>query len=168
MKTYALSFFALLLSVLLLAGCGKTAQQKEMESDLNKRVMQLHDAGMAKVDQAKAMTAQLDTILAQHEALAAKFPKAVVGHTSDDINAAKEKLASATSAMQSWMAGHKPYDINMKHEEVMSQLNADLQALEKVGAQLDTAIADATGTIESHQKFATEVMAKMPAKKGKK
>jgi outer membrane murein-binding lipoprotein Lpp len=159
---------ALVLSALLLAGCGKSEQQKQMESELNSRIMQLHDAGMAKMEQVKAMSAQLDTILTQHEALAAKFPKEAAGHSSDDIKAAKEKLASASSALETWMAGHKPYDVNMKHDEAMSTLNADLQQLEKVSAQLDTAIVDATSTIDSHRKFAEELMAKIPAKKWKK
>jgi outer membrane murein-binding lipoprotein Lpp len=166
MKTSSLTLFVLLLSALLLAGCGKSAQQKQMEADLNTRVMQLHDSGMAKMRQAQTLDAQLDSALTMHDSLAGKFPRESTGHSSTDINDAKQKIASARAAMEAWMAGHKPYDENAKHEETMSMLNADLQGIEKVSAQLDTAIVDATGTIENHRKFAADLLAKKPAKRG--
>jgi outer membrane murein-binding lipoprotein Lpp len=166
MKTLPLTVSALFLSVLLLAGCGKSAQQQQMESDLNKRVMQLHDSGMVKMQQALALASQLDSAVAMHNSLAAKFPKESADHTSSDIDEAKQKLTAARGAMETWMTAHKPYDVNLKHDEAMATLNADLQRLESVSAQLDTAIADATGTIESHRKFAAELLAKKPVKKG--
>ena len=64
------------------------------------------------------------------------------------------------------MAGHKPYDPEGKHDDAMAQLNADVQELTNVSAQIDRAIVDATGTIENHRKFAAELLAKKPVKKG--
>jgi hypothetical protein len=162
----AMVIFALFCS-LLLASCGKTSEQKQMESDLNKRVMQLHDSGMAKMRQAQGLDAQLDSAKALHDSLAAKFPKDAAGHSGDDIAQAKGKIESAQAAMHAWMSTHKPYDPEAKHEEVMAKLNADVQELTSVTTQLDTAIADATGTVENHRKFAAELLAK-PVKKGRK
>jgi hypothetical protein len=162
----AMVFFALFCS-LLLASCGKTSEQKQMESDLNKQVMQLHDSGMAKMRQAQALDAQLDSAMALHDSLAAKFPKDAAGHSSDDIAQAKGKLESAQAAMHTWMSAHKPYDPEAKHDEVVAQLNADVQELTNLSTQFDTAITDATGTVENHRKFAAELQAK-PAKKGRK
>lgn len=166
MKTTFTTLFAILLSAFLLVGCGKSEQQKQMESDLNKRVAQLHDSGMVKMRQAQALDSQLDSARTLHDSLAAKYPKEAADHSSDDIAQAKQKLASARSAMESWMSGHKPYDAEMKHDEALAQLNKDVQDLTNVSAQMDTAIVDATGTIENHRKFAAELLAKKPVKKG--
>ena len=139
-----------------------------MESDLNKRVMALHDSEMAKMRQAQGLESQLDSARIMHDSLAATYPKEAADHTSDDIDQAKQKLASARSAMEAWMSKHKPYDEEMKHDEAVAQMNAEMQELTNVSAQLDTAIVDATGTIENHRKFATDLLAKKPAKKGRK
>jgi hypothetical protein len=167
MKRLSAMVIIVLFSSLLLVSCGKTSQQKAMESDLNKRVMQLHDSGMAKMRQAQALDAQLDSAKALHVSLAAKFPKNAAGHSSDDIAQAKGKIESAQAAMHAWMSTHKPYDPEAKHDEVMAQLNADVQELTNVSTQFDTAITDATGTVENHRKFAAELLAK-PVKKGRK
>ncbi len=127
----AMVIFALFCS-LLLASCGKTSEQKQMESDLNKRVMQLHDSGMAKMRQAQGLDAQLDSAKALHDSLAAKFPKDAAGHSGDDIAQAKGKIESAQAAMHAWMSTHKPYDPEAKHDEVMAKLNADVQELTNV------------------------------------
>jgi hypothetical protein len=168
MKQLSTAIVLALSSCLLLVSCGKTSQQKQMESDLNKRVMQLHDSGMVKMRQAQALTSQLDSAKILHDSLAAKFPKETANHTGDDIAQVSEKLSSAQGGMHAWMAAHKPYDPETKHDEALAKLNADIQKLAYVSAQLDLAIADATGTIENHRKFATELLAKMAAKKGRK
>ncbi len=164
MKSLSATLF-LVLSFLLIS-CGKTEQQKQAESDLNKRLMQMHDAGMTKMREAASLSSQLDSALTLHDSLAAKFPKETAGHDSRDIAEAKQKLASARSAMGAWMAAHKPYNVNAKHDEAMTQLNAEIAELTKVGQQLDTAIVDVTGTVENHRKFAAELLAKKPVKRG--
>jgi hypothetical protein len=167
MKNPLLTLSILLLSALFLAGCGKSGEQKQLEIDLNKRVMQMHDAEMAKLDQAKTLDAQLDSAMTMHESVAGKFPKDAAGHTSDDIIQAKEQLAAARSAMDAWMASHKPYAEEMNHAEAMSKMNAEMESLTKVSAQLDTAIAGATATVEAHRQFAQGLMAKKPARRGR-
>lgn len=166
MKHLSLVLFVVLVVALLLVSCGKTSEQKQTESDLNKRLMQMHDSGMVKMRQAQGLGSQLDSALTLHDSLAQKYPKEAAGHTNDDISQAKQKLASAQAAMHAWMAAHKPYDPEMKHDDAMKILNADVEELTKVEAQLDTAVADATGTVENHRKFAADLLAKKPAKKG--
>lgn len=168
MKRLLSALVLVFFSSLLLVSCGKTLQQKQMEADLQKRMMALHDSGMVKMRQAQAMDSQLDSAKILHDSLAAKFPKEAADQTSDDIAMAKQRLASARSAMETWMSGHKPLDAETNHDEAVAKMNADIQELTSVGAQLDTAIVDATGTIENHRKFAAELLAKEPARKGKK
>jgi len=160
MKNSLIIISILVLSALLLVGCGKSAQQKQMESDLNTRVMQMHDQEMAKMRQALDLEAQLDSAMTMHDSLGKQFPKQAAGHTGDDIAAAKEKLAAARGAMDNWMTSHKPYNEEMDHEQAMAQMNAEVESLTQVSAQLDSAIQDATRTIETHKQFATDLMAK--------
>ena len=164
MKQVMALFSLVLLCSLLLVSCGKTSQQKQLESDLNKRVMQLHDSGMVKMRQAQTLDSQLDSAKVLHDSMAAKFPKDAANYSGDDIARSKEKLESAQGSMHAWMSTHKPYDAEARHDEMMDKLNADVQELTSVSAALDTAIVDATGTIESHRKFAAELLAKKTAK----
>ena len=166
MKRLSAALVLALVCSLLLVSCGKTDKQRQMESDLNKRVMQMHDSGMVKMRQAQALETQLDSAKVLHDSLATKYPKDAANHGSDDIVQVKQKLASARDAMEAWMSKHKPYDAETKHDEAVTQLNAEIEELATVGSQLDAAIADATGTIENHRKFAAELLAKKPAKKG--
>ena len=168
MKHFSTAFSVVLLCSFLLASCGKTSQQQQMESDLNKRVMQMHDSEMVKMRQAQALDSQLDSAKILIDSLSAKFPKDFAGRTSDDIAQAKAKLETAQGAMREWMSAHRPYDAELKHDVAMAKLNADVQDLMKVGTALDTAIVDATGTIENHRKIAAELLSKKAAKKSAK
>ena len=167
MKRPGSALVLLFLCSFLLISCGKTSKEMQVESDLNKRVMTLHDSGMVKMRQALALESQLDSAKIMHDSLAAKYPKEAATHTSDDITRAKEKLVSARDAMKTWMSGYKPYDAEIKHADAVAQMNAEMQELTNVSAQLDTAIVDVTGTIETHRKFAADLLAKKPAKKGR-
>ena len=93
MKAHSMTLLVLFLSALLFAGCGKSAEQKQMESDLNKRVMQLHDSGMAKMRQAQGLESQLDSAKVLNDSMAAKFPRDAANHGSGDIDQAKGKCS---------------------------------------------------------------------------
>jgi hypothetical protein len=165
MKGSVPALVVLLLSSLLLASCGKTSQQKQMESELSKRVMQLHDSSMIKVRQAKVLDAQLDSARVLLDSLAASLPSDSARSASEVIARAKQKIASAHDAMEQWMAAHRPYDIEMDHDEAVAQLNGDIQKLVGVSAELDTAIVDATDVIKNQQQHAGEILSKKPMKK---
>jgi exonuclease VII small subunit len=160
MKNLLLFLSVLLLSALLLSSCGKSSEQKQMESTLNEQVMAMHDTQMMKMKEMQRLDEQLDSAILLNDSLRASFPRETEGYTNDNLTDAKRKLSAARGAMESWMSGFKPYDEEMKHEEAMAQLNTTLQDLTRVGVQLEEAITDATGTIAAHQQAAAELLAK--------
>jgi len=159
------SRWLLLIVAAALVGCGKSADMKKLESDLNAEIQKVHEKQMASMKVLDSLTASLDVAMAKHTELAAKFPKALEGHSAGDIAAAKEQIAGAKSAMDSWMKAYKPYDETLAHEQVMAKLNKDMEGLMGTQTQLDAAMKGASDVITGHAKAAAEVMAKFDKKK---
>ncbi len=148
-------------AALLIAGCGKSADFKKLESDLFASLSSLHDEGMALMNKGSDLSAKVDDAIATYDSLAAKYPKEFAGQSSDDLKAAKEKLTNATTSMKEWMAGMKPYDPTMDHTEVMAQLSKAKEGITKVKADFQDAISSATTALEHHKAFAEEMTAKL-------
>lgn len=159
------SRWLLLVVAAALAGCGKSADMKKLEADLNAEIQKVHQKQMASMKVLDSLTVSLDAALATHTELASKYARALKDHGVDDIAAAKEQLAGARSAMDSWMKSYKPYDETLPHEQVMAQLNKDMEGLMGLQTQLDSAMKTASDVITSHAKVADEVMAKYAKRK---
>jgi hypothetical protein len=159
------SFLPLLLAGagLLIAGCGKSAEFKKLESDLFSSVTTMHDDGMSLMNKGRDLSAKIDDAIATYDSMAAKYPKVFEGQTSDDLKAAKEKLATAATSMKEWMAGMKPYDPTMDHTEVMTQLSNAKDGITKVKTQFQEAITAATTALENHKAFAEQMAGKLTA-----
>jgi hypothetical protein len=142
-----------------LSGCGKSTEQKKMESDLNAQIMQGHEAQMAKARQVDELLARVDTAIAISDSLIKAYPRGMEGHTSSDLIAARDKLQGSRNALESWMQAHEPYNEGIKHDQAMAQLNGDLDALTQVSEQMDSAIIDATKAIDSHKTFLSTIAA---------
>jgi hypothetical protein len=155
----------LLLVAASLVGCGKSAEMKKLEADLNAEIQKVHMQQMSSMKVLDSLNASLDAAMAMHTELAAKYPKALEGHSADDIAAAKATIAGAKTAMDSWMKAYKPYDETLPHEQVMAQLNKDMQGLMGMQTQLDAAMKGASDVITAHAKAAEEAMAKFAKKK---
>lgn len=150
---------------IVLAGCGKSAEQKKLESDLNAAITKAHDEEMATMKVLDSLASAVDAATAQHNELAAKYAKLVTGHTSDDLTSALGKIASAKKSMDEWMKAYRPYDETTPHEQAMAKLNKDMQDLMTVKTQMDDAIKTASAAVTNHTKFADELLAKVPKKK---
>lgn len=159
------SRWLLLVVAAALVGCGKSADMKKLEADLNAEIQKVHEKQMASVKVLDSLTASLDAAMAKHTELAAKYPKALTGHAADDIVVAKEQIAGAKSAMDAWMKAYKPYDETLPHEQVMAQLNKDMEGLMAMQTQLDGAMKSASDVITGHTKAADEVIAKFGKKR---
>ena len=161
----------LLVAAIAFVGCGKSAEMKKMETDLNAELMKMHDGQMAGMKQVGELVSSLDAALAKTDSLTAANPKLAEMLKTDDLKAAKEKLLAAKTGMESWMKGHKPYDVNMKHEEVLMNLKADKDALLKVKADGEAAIAGAGAALSANTAAVQDCLAKLApvvAKKTKK
>jgi len=155
------SLFTLaMLVAFVLAGCGKSEIQKKLESELNNEVMKMHDATMTTITKAKDLTSQLDGAAAVQDSLAKLYPKAFEGKATDDLKAAKGKLAGVKDEMEKWMKGHKPFDPNGKHEEILAQLKKDKEDLTKIKNDVEGAFTAATTAIDNHKQLVTDAVAK--------
>jgi hypothetical protein len=161
MKQNAVLPVLMVAAAVLIAGCGKSAEFKKLESDLFTSVTAMHDDGMSLMNKGRDLSAKIDDAIALYDSMAAKYPKEFEGHSSDDLKAAKEKLAGAASSMKEWMAGMKPYDPTMDHTEVMAQLTRAKEGITKVKGDFQNAISSATTALESHKSFADEMAAKL-------
>lgn len=163
MKQNALLPLLIACTALLVAGCGKSAEFKKLESDLFASVHSMHDEGMSLMNQGRDLSAKIDDAIATYDSMAAKYPKVFEGQSSDDLKAAKEKLAGAAASMKEWMAGMKPYDATMDHTEVMAQLTSAKEGITKVKGQFQDAITSATTALENHKAFAEQMASKLTA-----
>jgi hypothetical protein len=161
MKHNALFPFLLAGAAMLIAGCGKSAEFKKLESDLFASVTAMHDDGMSLMNKGRDLSAKIDDAIAMYDSMAAKYPKEFEGHSNDDLKAAKEKLAGAAASMKDWMSGMKPYDPTMDHTEVMAQLTKAKDGITKVKGDFQEAISSATTALENHKAFAEEMAAKL-------
>jgi PBP1b-binding outer membrane lipoprotein LpoB len=150
---------ALLAVAVLLAGCGKSEMQTKLETELNDEITKLHDGAMATYNQAKDLTAEIDAAMANHTEMAAKYAKQFAGHSSDDLVAAKDKLAATVASMDAWMKEFKPYDPEMPHEQVIASLTKSKDDVMKMKTELETSVSEAMGVLNSHKTFAEQVMA---------
>ena len=150
-----------------LAGCGKSDEQKKMEADLWAQVTKLHDGQMAQVKGFDDLLGKVDATVAMHDTLAMKFPKELAGHNMDDLTAAKEKLTAVKASMDTWMKEFKPYNVDMPHTEAMTTMKKNVEDLTKMGTEIEGAIGAANTALDSHKAFAADLMTKMKAIKKK-
>ena len=151
---------------LMLSGCGKSAAEKNAESELNDKIMKAHETQMTMAARVDELLAKIDTLVAKHDSLAKAFPKEMANISTAELTSAKDKLSAAKDGMDSWMSSHEPYNASVKHEIAMQQLTGDLNVVTQVGDQMNTAIAAATSALNANAQTMNEVLAKSP--KGKK
>lgn len=158
-RTLAALVFMLAVAVLV-AGCGKTEEMKKLESDLNAEIMKKHDDLMKSMTGLDELTAQITAAMTKHDELVKKFPRLTAGHESADLVAAQEKITAAKAAMESWMQGFKPFDLEAKHEDVVAGMTTSKNALVAMEEQFSDAMTAAKDALAAHAKAAETVMAK--------
>jgi predicted small lipoprotein YifL len=161
MKNMMLALFLVLMVTVLLAGCGKSDELKKLEATLNTEVMQKHNDLMKSMANLDELTAQIDTVMAKHNELVAKYPKQTATHKAGDLMTARDRIAAAKTTMETWMKGFKPYNMAAKHEEVMAGLKKNNDELVAVQEQFTGVMTFAKDAIAGHTKVAEELMAKM-------
>ncbi len=143
-----------LLLILFAAGCGKPAEQKAMEEQLNAEVLAMHEKQMGQLNEIRDLVGGIDIELSNHDRLAATHPKEYAGKTPDDLVKAKNMLLGAKASMERWMAGYKMYDPQMNHEDAMAKLTKDKDDITAVQNSLDSAKAAAHSALDAERTFA--------------
>lgn len=152
------------LAVTLLAGCGKSDAQKQMEADLNAELTQLHDTVHAQLGEALM---KVQAAIAIHDSLAMVSAKKAKRHTSDDLKTAMAKLNTMEQALAGWVANFKTHDEKMSHAEAIALLNKSKEELAKMKDEVAAATSEAVAAIQAHSADRKELQAGM-AKRGKR
>ena len=161
MKQIAILSVLMIATAVLIAGCGKSEEFKKLESDMYASVTAMHDDGMSMMNKGNDLSAKIDDAIAMYDSMAAKYPKEFQGQSSDDLKAAKAKLATATTSMKEWMSGMKPYDPTMDHMQAMAQLTMAKDGAAKVKADFQDAFSAATTALDNHKALAEQMAAKL-------
>ncbi len=156
------SFPVLLAAAILVAGCGKSADQKKMEADLNAEVMRIHHDQMKEMNAIRDLMGRIDMELAAYDRLVREHPRQMAGRTPDDLVDAKKMLLAAKGAMEGWMSGYTMYHEGMKHEEAMAKLTKDREDLANVQLKIDAAKKAAAEALDAHRKIADQVASAAP------
>lgn len=159
MKQLLLAVSLLALVAVLLAGCGKSEEMKQIEAAMNKEIMDKHDELMKSMGTLDELTAQIAEATKKHDELVKKFPKLAAGHDATDLVAAQEKITAAKAAMDNWMKGFKPFDMEAEHEVVISGMTTTKNTLLDMEKQFTGAIDAAKAAISAHA-AAAETVAK--------
>ncbi len=164
MKTLSLTAAILVAGgFVLLSGCGKSAEERSAEAALNDKIMKGHEAQMAMAKKTEGLLAQLDSVIAETDSLIAARPNQ--GFNKSGLIAARDRLVGSRNAMESWMQNHTPYNQGIKHDLAMAQLQSDLNALQQVQEQMDTAVSDVTRALAEQRQWKDSLMTSMKGRK---
>ena len=136
---------------LIVVGCGKSDEQKKMETDLNEQISKGHHAQMAKLADVDEMIDSVEASLARYDSLAAAHQKEVAQQPKSDLISARDRLTSSREAMESWMAAYRPYNEGIKHDQAMAEMKTEFDALQQVAVETDSALADASRSVHAHE-----------------
>lgn len=139
------------LAALLLAGCGKSAEERHLEAELWAKVTSMHDKVMAETMEFGDLEQKIDAAMARHEELAKRYARELKGHTAEDLQAARTELESLRTKMDNWMKGFKPYDEALPHQDAMASLETSLQWLTSMQGEIEKAVTQAETSLAEHQ-----------------
>jgi hypothetical protein len=149
---------------LMVAGCGKTSEQRKMEHDLNAEVTALRGEVESNLAIFTELQTTLDETLKMHKQLLKKYAKKMKGHTADDIGVVKQSLDTAKNEANTVLMALKAYDEKMDHDQAMARLNQDKESLAKIMGVVTGAANAANTVIANHEKVKSGLTAKAPAK----
>jgi hypothetical protein len=128
-----------------LAACQNNPSEGGQRKALESRVMQVHDAAMAEMDQIFILRQDLkklrDTLQSRQADTAAQ--RLVEQHLG--------LLQKADEAMMHWMHQYKSPEEKQSHEAAMQYLQHQLQKMEQVKKQMDSTLAAAQSIYKQHE-----------------
>lgn len=150
--------FLLAGGVMFLSGCGKSAEEKKAEGELNERIMKGHEAQMAAMRRTEGLVAQIDSAIAGTDSLIAGHPREAAGYNTSALISARDRLIGSRNAMESWMQNWTPYNEGIKHDLAMTQLQGDLNTLMQVQEQMGAAESDVTKALTEQRQWKDSIL----------
>ena len=163
-----LGFVITMVLTVALVGCGKSPEEKKMESEMSTEVTKLLDENKAALEQVSSLINQVDVTIARRDSMVVAHPKETAGHSVEDLQNAKTRLAAAQDALEKWLKAYRPYNEGMKHQEAMNNLKRAKEDLTNAKTNIDEASAAANTAIDHHAKLFDELTAQLAKPAGKK
>jgi hypothetical protein len=144
---------AILLAALLLASCGKPAEEKKAESDLNDEIMNIHRYSMAAMQKAGKINDSLDNALSQVVSVSSPHQGRGLDSIAAGLRMGKAALSRANDSMEEWMQDYRPYDPSESHEKAMTDLRKQKESLSRSTAGTLAAIDTASAALAEYRAF---------------
>lgn len=126
------------------SACQSGATEEEEKTELETKVMAIHDEAMAKMDNIyklrRSLRGMRDTLEAQQADSTAILP------LEQEISG----LNKADEAMMGWMRQYKKPD-TLQHEQAMTYLQQELTKIQRVQTIMDSTIEAAQATVTKYE-----------------
>ena len=158
MKKISIGMVALI--ALSIAGCGPSAEQKKMVTDMTGEVTTMvNDASssLGKIDDA---VKQVDAAIITGDSLKMKAPKdsTSIGNAIIQLKTAKDRLLSVKDNVSQWVAAYKTPDLEKaKFEQVVADLKKNKDEVTSASAEIQGAIDAAMTALEEYRNVASSV-----------
>ena len=144
---------------ILLAGCGKTEQQKALESDLRTKISTGHEVSMGRIAGMDALLASITAETHLQDSLAGSSLPAGQSLSKTNLDAAQKAIEAARDSMDDWMAEYTPVREEIKHDEAMRMMQHQLSSLQSVDALMISSMEKARSVLVAHRKSLDSLVA---------
>lgn len=153
---------------LAIIGCGPSAEQKKMLSDLTSEVTTMINDTKSSLGELEGLGSQLSSALASGDSLKMKFPKdsTSIQAALAQLTSAKDRVAGVKENVQAWIDSYKAPDLaNMKFDQVIADLTKAKNDLTEAKTEVQGAMSAASTALEGFNTMFTNMMSKAVAKK---
>lgn len=143
----------LMVACFLLVGCGKSAEEKSEEYQLNDEVMKVHDDLMMRsvADKLEQVTQELNNLENIDRESLSDSMQVLLDETEKSLKTTAEQLAKAQKDMNEWMVehGNMPELENIPHDKAMNMLNEFKESIEQLRQDYDEAFNQAQEALKN-------------------
>jgi hypothetical protein len=144
----------LLPAVLTLSGCGKSDEEKNIESLLHQKISRNHETTMGRMTSVDALLTDIASTITREDSLATVAAgKAQLDRS--DLLSARMLLEASRDSMTSWMADYRPVPDEYKHAVAMAMMQKQLTSLTSVDSLMTSALDAAHKALDARNEQGT-------------
>ncbi len=166
MKT-ALSILVAVLAFAVI-GCGPSAEQKKMLSDLTSEVTTMINDTKSSLGELDGLGSQLTSALSSGDSLKQKFPKdsTAINAALTQLTTAKNRVMTVKDNVKAWIDSYKAPDLaNLKFDNVIADLKKSKDDLSEAKTEVQGAMSAASTALDNYNNVFSNMMSKVVAKK---
>lgn len=159
-----ISFIGIALIGLMIAGCGPSAEQKQMLTDLTAEVTTMVSDASSSLTKMDDIAGKLTSAISDADSIAKKYPKeaAVVNSAMEELNMAKSRVTGVKDNVSAWVKNYKTRDLTkMKFEEIIANLKTSKDELSTATSEIQGALGAAGTALENYNTIASGLVAKV-------